>query len=656
MTFMNCPDHVDQCPPELNKYPARELIDNYKKSIGNMVIAGARVAALDVFPSPARTQRVGYFAQAVKEYNDEHPGVNFCQFPIYDLSGWKPNDSVELFRKSDESGTHCTRQGKPLIGAWNTDGCNASYYLNNIINPIKAAGFGTPHFWGYFHPGDANAFNNAVSNCKQPFASAGVPFSWYHFFSGNPAHHNNQQDIKVLADKNGISFSPGIPTSRASNCSKTGPCSPEIKTTRPSMMFHNGFEGFLKAWRAALPGGVLSRLGSSPVDYVWLTLWGDYGEDALHGPALDPDPNRPSYRKATTPFPFFRYNYSVSNWTHRGFWRLDSELSKWFLSGKKPEIERESIQWTYRQHPAGLPAPANDFCKSATPNILGTPGRALPPDRVYVTSLLKDPADLYVELGGKTEGPIHLPAGQAFLDDLGNVQAWTNYSLSKLGTPRFVVKRDLDRDGSIDDVVWQGDGLLDITNRPVQWDGVSISRNFNHYADFVDLPALPETDTKDDGHSLRIDVGNAQAYSDTKGRQWAADEGSVGGHTADRGPIDIAGTDDDKIYRTERWGLDAYAIPVAPGMYTVRLHFAETSPSVTASGDRVFSVSVEDRLLADLDVFNEAGGARKALVKTTRNVVVRDGSLDIGFAGKRGAPMINAIEVEPLLACPTSAK
>lgn len=83
----------------------------------------------------------------------------------------------------------------------------------------------------------------------------------------------------------------------------------------------------------------------------------------------------------------------------------------------------------------------------------------------------------------------------------------------------------------------------------------------------------------------------------------------------------------------------------------MRLHFAETSPDVTASAKRVFSVSVEDRILADLDVFDEAGGARKALVKTFNDVIVRDGHIDIGFTGKYGAPMINAIEIEPLLTC-----
>ncbi|MBL8659864.1 MAG: hypothetical protein JNM75_08930 [Rhodospirillales bacterium] len=658
MVFMNCPDYVDQCPPKLNGYSAREMIDNYKASVKDMADAGVRVAAMDTFPGAGRAARVGYFATAVKEYNNEHPGTDFCQFPVYDLAGWKSADVIDVLKKSDASGTNCVKDGQPIIGAWNTKVCDSNYYLSNVINPIKQAGLGTPYFWGYFHPGDINAFKTSVSNCKQPFAKAGVPFSWFQFFSGNPAHHKNQENIKAAADPAGVLFAPGIPTSRASNCSVTGACAPSAKTSRPAFMYHNGFEGFVRAWRAALPGGALSLKGPKPIDYVWLTMWSDYGEDALHSPALDPDPARPAYRKAATPFPFFRYSYSVSNWTHRGFWRLDKAFSEWFLSGRKPDTQTESIEWAYRQHPANLPAPAGDFCKSATPSVVGTAGGALPPDRVYVTSLLNAPADLYVQLDGTTTGPISLPAGQAFANDLADIQTWADYGRNRLGTPHFVLKRDLNGDGRRDEVAWEGDGLLEITDRPLQWDGKSVSRNFNHYADYADLPDtgedFPDPPADDDGLPLRINAGSSGDLS-SAGLTWAADRGFIGGASVDRGPIAVANAADERIYRTERWGLDGYTLPLPVGMYAVRLHFAETSAGVVESGKRVFSVDVEGRRLDNLDVFAEAGGARKALVKTFDNVIVRDGELDIAFERKLGEPMIDALEVEPLLACPASA-
>ncbi len=93
------------------------MIDNYKASIKNMADAGVRVAAMDTFPGAGRADRVGSFATAVKEYNQEHPGTDFCQFPVYDLDVWKGADVVDVLKKSDAAGTNCTKNGQPVVGA-----------------------------------------------------------------------------------------------------------------------------------------------------------------------------------------------------------------------------------------------------------------------------------------------------------------------------------------------------------------------------------------------------------------------------------------------------------------------------------------------------------------------------------------------------------
>jgi hypothetical protein len=147
-----------------------------------------------------------------------------------------------------------------------------------------------------------------------------------------------------------------------------------------------------------------------------------------------------------------------------------------------------------------------------------------------------------------------------------------------------------------------------------------------------------------------IEAGADSDYVDAQGHRWLADTGFVGGQTVDRGVIEIAGTDNDRIYQTERWGLSAYSLPLATGTYTVKLHFAETLDQVNAAGKRVFSLNVEGNALNDLDVYAEAG-SRTALVKTVPNVSVTDGHLDIAFEQKVGQPIINAIEVEPVASC-----
>jgi hypothetical protein len=143
---------------------------------------------------------------------------------------------------------------------------------------------------------------------------------------------------------------------------------------------------------------------------------------------------------------------------------------------------------------------------------------------------------------------------------------------------------------------------------------------------------------------MLIDAGSTADLLDAQGRKWTADTGFAGGGIVDRGAIEIAGTTNDRLYQTERWGMTGYSLPVAPGLYTVKLHFAETY--ATAPGARIFSVDVEGQKLTDIDLV-AAAGARTAMVKSVPNVAVSDGKLDIGFTAKAGAAVINAIEVEP---------
>ncbi len=158
-------------------------------------------------------------------------------------------------------------------------------------------------------------------------------------------------------------------------------------------------------------------------------------------------------------------------------------------------------------------------------------------------------------------------------------------------------------------------------------------------------PPVPQVMPLDATFPLLIEAGSTKAYTDAQGRSWRADEGFIGGSVADRGAIEIDGTTDDRIYQTERWGLSGYAAKVPNGKYTVRLHFAETYQDAAAK--RIFSVKVEDRTIANLDVFAEAGAKNKALVKTLDGVVVADGEMNIDFTG--AGAIVNGIEVAPVL-------
>ena len=106
----------------------------------------------------------------------------------------------------------------------------------------------------------------------------------------------------------------------------------------------------------------------------------------------------------------------------------------------------------------------------------------------------------------------------------------------------------------------------------------------------------------------------------------------------------IAGTDIpdtvlDPIHQTERSAVDAgkwgYAIPVEDGSYLVDLYFAEIFHGVAGGtdgpGGRLFDIFVEDDTVeTGLDVYAEAGGPAKELVKTYQ-ATVTDGVLNIEF-------------------------
>jgi PKD repeat protein len=150
----------------------------------------------------------------------------------------------------------------------------------------------------------------------------------------------------------------------------------------------------------------------------------------------------------------------------------------------------------------------------------------------------------------------------------------------------------------------------------------------------------------------RIEAGSTASFTDGASNVWMADHSfGSGGGIVDRGALAIANTTDDRIYQTERWGVSSYAIAVANGTYTVRLHFAETYSGITAAGQRVFSVTAEGATpsgWANIDVFAQAGGRNIALIKTA-TVSVTDGVLNLGFAASVNNTMISGIEVLPMV-------
>ncbi|MET1260973.1 PQQ-dependent sugar dehydrogenase, partial [Flagellimonas sp. DF-77] len=151
---------------------------------------------------------------------------------------------------------------------------------------------------------------------------------------------------------------------------------------------------------------------------------------------------------------------------------------------------------------------------------------------------------------------------------------------------------------------------------------------------------------------VRINSGGGQVIAG--GQIFAADQYATGGNTFTDGDLEISGTSDDELYRSERWGEFTYEIPVpASGNFDIRLHFAEIffgqpgAGSGGGEGSRVFDVSIEGNVvLDDFDILSEVATAT-ALVKELNNINITDGFATIQFLAEVGNPKITAIELLP---------
>ncbi len=141
---------------------------------------------------------------------------------------------------------------------------------------------------------------------------------------------------------------------------------------------------------------------------------------------------------------------------------------------------------------------------------------------------------------------------------------------------------------------------------------------------------------------VAVNCGGPQ-YTDQSGIVYSADTGSTGGQTySTQSPI--AGTEDDVLYQTERYGTFSYKFRVPNGNYLVTLKFAEIYAG--AAGQRIFGVKIEGKeVIGNLDIFSNVG--KNTALDRTIPVTVADGELNIDFYASKNNAKINAILVTP---------
>ena len=116
-----------------------------------------------------------------------------------------------------------------------------------------------------------------------------------------------------------------------------------------------------------------------------------------------------------------------------------------------------------------------------------------------------------------------------------------------------------------------------------------------------------------------------------------------GSSTIHSSTIQINGTEEDEIFRSEKYGMVTYKVRIPNGIYNVKLMFAENY--FNSSGSRIFDVYIEnERAIENLDVYAEVG-KNTACIYETENMEVNDDVLDIYFAAKVDNPFINGIVI-----------
>ncbi len=156
-------------------------------------------------------------------------------------------------------------------------------------------------------------------------------------------------------------------------------------------------------------------------------------------------------------------------------------------------------------------------------------------------------------------------------------------------------------------------------------------------------------------NEVRILAGYTKdRYVDHAGRVWQPDMYYQGGSILEGSRDFIMRTSDPTLYREGRAGDFSYDIPLHPGVYELRLFFAEAKfgPTTYAGGgesSRIFSIDMNgQRLLSECDVLSQAGGTNIALQRSFKNVTpARDGYLHLKFLRYEDQPFVNALEIVP---------
>lgn len=154
-------------------------------------------------------------------------------------------------------------------------------------------------------------------------------------------------------------------------------------------------------------------------------------------------------------------------------------------------------------------------------------------------------------------------------------------------------------------------------------------------------------------------VARDMPYYSNDSHWWSSDIYFKGGQLAASEEPAVE-TDDPELYETERWGQFSYAVPVAPGKYTLILHFIERnarsqnhgeSSALSSSSEptsRVFNVYCNRKIIIhDLNIHERVGDNRPLLYRIAGLEPNPQGKLFLEFEPVTHYATLTALEVLP---------
>jgi len=351
-----------------------DSIDGYKHDIQDAQAAGIDGFALNEGAwdnEPHYVSRTKTLFQAARELNT---GFKFI-FSL-DLAMLKPQYIPEILRAYVNDPFYYHYQGRPVVSTFAGD---RGVDWKSILDPLKADGYNIC-FVPFFYPDPVTELPSYEA-VKAHFARWSDIADGFFFFgaAGTDAQLTqcNASYVKAARDAHKLVMDSYTPFYWGA-----------AQADRRFYETHGGF-GVERQW--------MSIISNAP-DFVEIVTWNDFNESYIT-PIDSPEKYEHWLR------------YPVRH-PHAGYLELSKYFISWYKTGKKPKISRDCLVYIYRVHPKSAvastvsPPDAPRNFKTLPVKYMGSDVQ----DDVFVTTLLKAPAELRVTTGG-TETRYQAPAG-----------------------------------------------------------------------------------------------------------------------------------------------------------------------------------------------------------------------------------------------------